>query len=229
MWWWVILAVFIVVLVLLLMSSIHTTIRVKREGENDHISLRIRGLYGVIKYHYEVPIIKFKSVWEGITYKAEHTETLGTHHEAEGNINISKMRLMMDDVKTMLKETYGLMDWVKGTMSRVSCTDLEWKTHVGTKDAAETAISVGGVWAVKSWVMGYLFRYIRLETQPEIGVFPRYNHPLFVTQVRCSLSIPTGVALWAGLRLLLRIRKVEGGFRVWTQLIQRHRIGSLLK
>lgn len=228
MWWIWALVVICLVGLLILISKIETTVTIKRVGENDHISVWFRALYGIVSYHYEVPMIRFKGVWEGFTYKSEHSELLGAQRVEDNDLPMVRIREGLEDAVTVLKHTYGMLDWIKAMLRHVSCTRLQWNTHIGTQDAAETAISTGGVWAVKSWLLGYIFRYVRLETEPSISVNPQYNRKIFATEAKFTCTISTGVVLYSGLRLFMRVRKEEGGFQVWKRIFlkRKHRLAS---
>lgn len=218
MWWIWALLIVLLVGVLILVSKIETTVTIKRVGDNDHISIWFRALYGMVRYHYEVPMIKFKGIWEGFNYKSEHSEFLGTQKVKENDIPLVRIKEGLEDALTVMKHTYGMLDWIKAMLRHVNCTRLQWNTHIGTQDAAETAISTGGAWAVKSWLLGYIFRYVRLDTEPRISVNPQYNQKIFATEAKFTCTISTGIALYSGLRLYMRVRKEKEGIRVWKRV-----------
>jgi hypothetical protein len=68
-------------------------------------------------------------------------------------------------------------------------------------------------------MMGFLFRFIKLDVRPEINVSPQYNKTEFSTQMLFILHIRMYYVASAGIHLLYRILKVKGGLKTWQRVL----------
>ncbi len=107
---------------------------------------------------------------------------------------------------------------MKQTLAKVECTELKWITRVGVGDAPETAITTGAIWGIKSSLLGFSIRYVKLTAKPRIDVIPQYNEKQFSTEFRFAGRIRVWFVVVAGVRLLVRAAKVKGGIRTWIQI-----------
>jgi hypothetical protein len=130
-----------------------------------------------------------------------------------GQITAQTVREAVDRLKLMVQYTFRFFDWVTGTLSHVKCIQLKWDTRVGVGEAVETAITTGMLWGVKTSLLGYAFKYIRLETKPNITVSPQFNALHFSSELTCTVKIRVFHVLQAGAMLLVRVFKVKGGFK----------------
>lgn len=69
---------------------------------------------------------------------------------------------------------------------------LEWRTELGTGDAAATSLLAGVLWAIKSTVIGALLReHVFLEA-PKIRVVPDYRRVGLAFEIRCIFRFTLG-------------------------------------
>lgn len=61
----------ILLCLLVLASSIHFHFRLCRLGKDDRIEFDIKAVYGLVKFHYELPALVFDSLEQGIKVKLE--------------------------------------------------------------------------------------------------------------------------------------------------------------
>ncbi|WP_438445553.1 DUF2953 domain-containing protein [Gorillibacterium sp. sgz5001074] len=222
-WWaWTLLVLAVVVLAAWV-SNVKIQIFYSRVEDNDRFYVLVRGLYGLVRYKYEVPIIKFRGLHKGIDFKSEKVNELNSSliDESVGNIDREKILRYYDKFKRALQATFDMKEWVKDTLAQTCCTDMKWITRVGIGDAPETAITTGLVWTVKSSILGYLFKFIKRDVKPDIRVIPMYNQTVFSTEISCIAQIRLGQAIFAGLHLLVRIMKVKGGIKAWQNILSK--------
>lgn len=224
---WVGLAVSVVIiaLIVVLCSYMRGEFYFSRVKDNDTLSVEMRGLFGLVRYRYVIPIIQFKGFTKGILIKSEKV----TQHDAklkdETRDHITKDRVITfyKETKDVLVHTLNLYGWMKQTLAKVECTELKWITRVGVGDAPETAITTGAVWGIKSSLLGFAVRYVKLTAKPRIDVIPQYNEKQFATEFRFAGRIRVWVAVMAGMRLLYRAAKIKGGIRTWVQYVLKAR------
>lgn len=221
-WWgWGLLAL-AVVLLILGASSVSFRLYYSRVKDNDRFYVLVKAVFGLVRYRYEVPMIKFKGM-KGISFKQEHVNETGKSSRimAEGTENIDKEKVISyyHRFKEMLRATFALKSWLLDTMTHVTCTELTWYTRIGLGDAPDTAITTGIIWTIKSSALAYLFQHIKRCARPKIQVVPDYSQVHFSMQLDCIAKIRLGHAILAGLLLAMRIIKVKGGIKAWQNIL----------
>lgn len=203
---------------LVVFSDIKLKIRFSRTEHDDAIETDVRALYGLIRFRYAVPIIYWQ---DGLRLKREQVNRNDKQLLKDDTITIDREQIerYFLKVKMVLANTARLVEWTKGVMAKTVCTDLTWITRVGVGDAADTAITTGAVWGLKSSLLGFMSRYVRLKAQPVLSVQPQFNRMLFNTEAECRLKIKAGFAIVAGFILLRRILQVKGGLSKWRKLL----------
>jgi hypothetical protein len=216
--------ILLVILVLVLFSSLQIGIFFRRVHNEDHLNIRVRALFGLVRLQFEVPIIKLlQRSSPGVEVKTEietaPNET--TFHAKRKIITPSMIMNRMQKARKRLQEVYGLLDWVKQTLKYVRCDKLTWFSKIGTGDAAETGVLTGLVWGVKTTFLGVGLRMITLRTVPRVNVIPVYNHRHFHSELECILRIRVGYAILAGIRFIPRFIKGKGGEGKWQSILFR--------
>lgn len=209
------------VLLLLLGSRVNIRLAFTHQDKNDEISVEVRALLGLVRFRYEVPTLRFKGLRAGLEVKSEQVNAGAGRLIADRKetINADKIKQKFEDVRILLTHCFDFNEWLSRMLRHVHCTKLNWKTSVGIGDAPETAFLVGTLWGVKSSLLGFVCRYIRLETQPQLQVMPVFNQMMFLTEGNCTIRIRIWHLLSGGVQLLMRIRKTEGGLQAWRRVL----------
>lgn len=208
-----------------LISNVHVHFTFSKHKSDDYAKITVRLLYGIVRMNYEIPSIVFRNMKEGFLVKTEQRMS-HSRGEAEGSerVNKRKVKKWAKEIKIMLRATDALKLWVKQTLTRVHMTHLSWSTHIGVGDAAYTAILTGWVWSIKSIIIGFLSYQIKFEQLPVLQVVPVWEDEMeFRTELDCQMKIRMTAVLIAGLTLLTRVLKVEGGWRMWLRILQEQR------
>ncbi|MNO25084.1 hypothetical protein D3C76_149160 [compost metagenome] len=224
MWIWIgsILLLLLIVIGLILMSKITLQLRAVKQNWDDSIILDVTMLFGLISLHYEVPTVVLKSWQEGIWYEKSQNDNILSGHASSGEqvIDQEKLQMWKEEFRKILKNTKGLMKWMKVTMKRVTIRNLDWSTNIALEDAAYTATLTGILWGIKSSLIGFLTYQASFAKRPKIFVVPIFDsRPMFVTEVNCSAYIRLGHAIYAGIVLIVRVLKVKGGIRKWLGIL----------
>ncbi|TBL79794.1 DUF2953 domain-containing protein [Paenibacillus thalictri] len=217
MWIWIVLGV-VVIVCLIAASPITIQFYFSRMKDNDKAWIDVKWLYGLVKLHYKIPLLRFEGLLKGLEMRAQK-KGVGAAETKDENITPHKIEQMIENIKLLLKSTERMNDWWKETLAHLKCGKLRWETRVGIGDAAGTAVTAGMLWGVKSSLLGYLFQFIQLNAKPQIAVSPQFNAMHFSTEILCQTSLRTGYAMYAGVVLLLRIVKVKGGIRTWRRIL----------
>ncbi|CAM3569773.1 DUF2953 domain-containing protein [Marinicrinis lubricantis] len=227
LWLWVTLSILLLVILIVMFLHIHIHVQYKRRQENDRFIVELSALFGLFKYSLELPVIQFKGL-EGVEFKTgTSTNNVMNQNKKEWDweVGFHKVMEIVDRAKALLKHTYGMMDWSKDTMKHVKCVQLRWKTKLGVGDAAYTGVSVGIVWGIKSWFIGFLSSRLSMKAFPMLDVEPLYNQTALVLEGEARFRIRTFHAVVAMIHLLRRIIKTKDGLRYWIRTV-RHRLSS---
>ncbi|SFD61137.1 Protein of unknown function [Lentibacillus persicus] len=84
---------------------------------------------------------------------------------------------------------------------------LSWRTEVGLGNAHTTGIATGGVWSVKGMAMGLLLSKSHFYRKPALDVVPLFNQKQIESKVNCMISIRTGQAIVALLKIIQKYPK----------------------
>ncbi len=80
--------------------------------------------------------------------------------------------------------------------------NIYWYTKVGTNDAAQTAILVGVIWAIKTSVISFIARGYNFP-DVSMNVVPDYNVNIFETSINGIFSIKLGYIINANIKAIL--------------------------
>jgi hypothetical protein len=209
------------VLIMLLSSKVSCRITAIKENKNDEIILDLEALFGLVKRRIAIPTIIFKNFHDGLNVttqlmdKAEHQMV----HEENKKIDKQTIKEMFEKFRELLTHCFHFNEWLKDTLKHIHCTRIFWKTEVGVGDAPETAVTTGMVWGLKTSLLAVVFRFIKLDAQPELHVVPQFNQTKFTTQLLLLAYIRVFHILAACLYLLYRVFKVKNGLKTWQRLL----------
>ncbi|MFC4808442.1 DUF2953 domain-containing protein [Paenibacillus sp. GCM10023250] len=210
--WMIAAGLFFLLLLVIASSQVNISGHFKRVGENDDAELRIRALMGLVHYHWQLPVVKAKGF--GLELKRELTAANigGVHSNTDkSHVDPKNIASSINKAQAILRHTDELLGWVRRTLNHVRITEWKWASAVGTGDAMWTAMATGTAWSVKTTTIGVLSQLVRLETDPELSVQPVYQGAHFTTEGRFTAQITFGYALYAGIRLAVKMKKVAKG------------------
>ncbi|MBD0380642.1 DUF2953 domain-containing protein [Paenibacillus sedimenti] len=224
-WLGIIVILIVIAIIIALVSYIRGELYFSRVKDDDTLSMNVRAFFGLVRYRYVIPIIQFKGLAQGIIVKSETAtrSSDGLKDEMKDHLTKEKVLDSFKQGKIALENTLNMYDWMKQTLAKVECTELKWITRIGIGDAPETAITTGAIWGIKSSLIGFAARFVRLRTKPCVDVVPQYNEPQFSTEFRLAGRIRVWFILFAGIRLLARAAKIKGGIRAWYQIFLKAR------
>jgi hypothetical protein len=217
-WWWIALAAALAVLfVVTLFSSVRVKLKYFREGENDEIDATLTALFGIVNLRYKIPTVELKPWLRGIRLKVASEETSGM---------LPELDFARDEIKRFVKRVRKLIVHMKNfkqffadTLKHVHVDELRWNTRFGVGDAAETGMTGGLVWGVKSAVLGVASRFMTFEKRPAVQVTPVFNQSTFRTDVVVRTRIKVFRLIAIGVMLVYRVLKRRGGWIVWVRTL----------
>jgi hypothetical protein len=222
MTWLGIITLLAIVVILMMLSHLHLHFYFSRVKENDHFIIKAKMFGGLLSYCLEVPYVQYKGVCGGILVKlgimGAHQEHL--HHKQKQQFTPERIPDMYHWAKRLLAHVVEFTSWLRQTLTHVKCTEFRWETRLSLGDAAQTAMAVGTLWALKSSLFGYIFQYVRLDAKPHVSIQPQYqNEAEFSMELSCHTKIRIGSLLLSSLLLLWRIMKTKDGLKTWQNVI----------
>lgn len=163
----------------------------QRRGEVDALMITISTMARLIRIKRKFPVQK----WDADQPRGETKKT----HALPSDTSWWGRRMTMG--KSDIYQS------IKIFLSKVHCERLTWHSTVGTGDAAEAGTLTGLAWSIKTTTLGWVTRYIKMRTVPELDVTPDFNHPRLDTHIHCIVKFRLGDAILAGIRILFHTKK----------------------
>ncbi|KIL38091.1 hypothetical protein SD70_28710 [Gordoniibacillus kamchatkensis] len=224
--WLLVIVLLAAAIAVVLGSRIQAELVVSRFHSNDRITVDVQGLFGLLRYRIHVPMINFRNLYDGFTFRKKTDDAVKATAEGASEVHLTRERIMAyyERIRLLTKNVFNLQDWMKQTLHRIECTHFVWSTRVGIGDAPETAVVTGLVWGVKASLLRFMFGRISLKTKPGIQVSPQYNMQTFSSELTCRLQIRVIHVLGAVMRLLPHIWKGKRDWESWQHIFSRPRL-----
>lgn len=173
--------------------------------DDDHLKIRLKTLFGLLRYTINVPLIKMDKQSSEVIVSQQ--EGLG---DMENELGKKQMKRYTPEetifslklIKQIATHVIDLHVIVKKFLSHISITKFEWHTKLGTGDAANTGLAVGIGWSVKYGVVAVLSKYMKLKSAPLLSINPDFLQPVSETKFVCMIQFRIGHAMLAGLRIV---------------------------
>jgi len=197
-----ILATLVILFILILLISflsVRLELKYLRKKNNDHFSIKISLLRGLLKYKLDIPKINLNSQKTALKVEAE----------LEGGKSVPDADIHKKYPLGYLYQQF--MHWYpeikeyfyagKYLLKRVVPSKIIWQTEIGLSDAAITGMSVGILWAVKSALLSNIYRYFAIAPRPpEISIIPKFNEKTLVINIDCIFNIKIGYVIITALK-----------------------------
>lgn len=204
-----IIGIMIVILVFLLMILIFTKLKIdctyKFEPKEQWATIQIKALFGLFRYRIKIPSEKINR-----QKQADHGDKgmNGMVQETDNEDGLSSLA----PIKQLLPHLQELYKILKSFLKKLQIIQFEWKSAIGTGDAASSAIACGAGWTLKGNVIGVISHYFTLKVYPDMQITPVFNHIASQTYLRCMIQIRIGHAILAGMKLLKYWRQVSEAY-----------------
>ncbi|AOT68125.1 hypothetical protein Gferi_00135 [Geosporobacter ferrireducens] len=198
---WIIVFIFCILLIIFFMP-ISIRIQIKKDQRDDRIALTFKTLFGLVNYKMELPIIDWI-----ISPKQEPILEIDTKTKADMAPNPKTKKKNFLDLKEIdhyqkrfsnfFERYYKVLLYIS---KKIVLKSFQWKTILGTGDAAITGTIIGVVWAVKGILVSILQNHIRCE-DIDILVNPSFQEQRFITNLDSIIHVKTGHIIIAALKL----------------------------
>jgi len=205
-----------------MISYIKVKFSLKRIHKDDRFSVDVYLFRRLFHYQYEISLVEFRNVFEGVELKSKSTKTVDkSESEAESLVTPKDIRDYLRNAKELVTHFVGLSRWISQSMTYFHCTQLKWKTSIGVGEAPETAMLTGLVWGVNSNIVSLFINKIKMDVIPQLEVHPLYNKKEFYIEAECILKIRIAHAIYIAIHFMIRLLKAKGGFKTWKNILFR--------
>ncbi|WP_066639995.1 DUF2953 domain-containing protein [Desulfolucanica intricata] len=193
--------VMLFILLIVSLSSIRFRLRYLREKNNDRIKIEISVFKGKLKYRLDIPKINVKTKEPSIELEAE-LEGVKKPPISDKHKNYLFIKLYKEFVYwyPIMKDFIPVINFL---LKKVIPRKVKWKTEIGLFDAAQTGVSVGILWAMKSALLSNAYRYMaRAPNPPNIQIVPHFNQKILTINIDCIFDVKIGYIMITGLKCL---------------------------
>ena len=193
---------------ILLFGILYSDLKVRfsyiKRGEDNDIIIDWTGLHGIFRYTKRISAADMVKMdgnipapW--IDARAMENKDNESIDDDKPVYNIYEIKKIIDNYKKIYIK---YEPYIKKVREKLILNNISWYTEIGTGDAAETAVTVGAIWAIKTSV---IFLISKNHNLPEvsINVVPNYNINTFETTIDCIFSIKLGYIINANIKVLL--------------------------
>jgi hypothetical protein len=208
--------IFILVLGLVLLiyySKVSIQIYYKRAAKRDKGELKIRALGGILTYRLSIPTLDFKNLDKGVKVES-NDEVFTKKKKKDVFINKDNVELWYENFEFLLHRIKNFQKSFRWFLAHVHCVKWNWKTSVGTGDAAEAGVLTGIIWGVKTTILGFISHYIQWKKNPEIEVTPCFQNAVLDSMFEAEFSFYFGSAVRFLLILWFRFKKGNKKFPI---------------
>lgn len=204
---------------LMCLLPVEVQIRYLRDGEKDHLRLRVQTLSGLVAYTMEIPVIDLmfsKNKNARVRAKAES----GAGEQAENRrspvaVTAEQIRRTLRAERKITEKLLRFHHHVGKATKTFRITKMNWHTELGAGDAALTGTASGWVWLVKGAAVGWLSRFFSLSVKPDLSVQPRFEGLVLRTRFDCIIRFWVGQAIMAGIQLgIYMLREGKKSWRI---------------
>ncbi|MCJ8009609.1 DUF2953 domain-containing protein [Lederbergia wuyishanensis] len=114
-----------------------------------------------------------------------------------------------DSTKQLLKNMKPALTIMKAFIRTIRISKLEWRTKIGTGDAALTGAVAGAIWAIKGALISFIRSFLFFKNRPLITVQPNFQGFSAETNIRCMVEMKTGKAMVAGIKMYKEWKKYQ--------------------
>jgi hypothetical protein len=195
-------------------SKIHIQIYYKRAAKRDEAAFKVSALGGLLHYKINIPTLDFKDFDKGV--KVESNYQTSTKKKKDVFINKENLEFWYEHFELLLHRIKNFHKSLRWFLSQVSCEKWNWKTNVGTGDAAEAGVLTGVIWGVKTTILGFISHSIQWKKSPELEVTPSFQSAVLETTFEAEFSFHLGSAVRFLLLLWFRFRKGNNKYPLVT-------------
>ncbi|MHB1391783.1 MAG: DUF2953 domain-containing protein [Clostridia bacterium] len=192
----------LVILIFLYFMPIVVRMDIRKDNENDKITVGLRTFYGLVKLNTEIPFLEvvFRNGRPGLKYKIE----VGNKKRNKLLARITKLLSMEEGegvYKAYKRYKSKIIPIIKYITKKTKVDNFNLKLSLGTGDAAATGILYGVTWIVIGSIMTLTRCYLKVY-EPRIVVIPIFSQVQLSIEFSCIISLKLGHIINAGIKAI---------------------------
>lgn len=182
-----------VTILLLMKVTISLTINISLHA--NFICLHIKTCFGLVNIKRKLDIM---ALTRGKTVNEDGDDKVSGEWDSSKN-----------KVKSILKDLQENWKIVKCFFEKIQIHELEWRSSIGTGDAAISATLAGAVWSIKGIILTIIRSNMPMKRPPVVEVSPSYQRLAAETSIACMVKFRTGNAILTAIKLFLMWKKMK--------------------
>lgn len=185
----------IAVVTFIAITKVKIKITYKHERDNDLFMIRLYA-WKLKLYTISTPLIEVDKDSPSIVLNKQDRSTFGKNKE-KVRVTPQTIRHYFKNMQNLIAHIVHLKKIVIRFLRRVHLEQLEWKSVIGTSDAALTGKIIGVIWGLKGTVVGVLGYYLQMKQMPKLDVQADFQKRQSKTSMSCMISFRLGHAIIA--------------------------------
>lgn len=200
---WIILLILslFIIIILILLTKLKVHVSYRHIEDNDNLIIKCTAWYGLFRYTVKVPLVQLDIDSTSIKVQ-EKTGRNALDKEETKRYTASDFKRNLEEVKDIVTHVFGLHHIVRNFLRKVRVKTFEWRSHIGIGDAAYTGMIVGGLWALKSSIIGLFTNYLDFKVKPTYTITPDFQQLRAEAYLSCIFQFRVGQAMWAGIKMI---------------------------
>lgn len=207
---------FFVLITFIVITKLKIEITYKHDRDNDLLMVRFYA-WKVRWYTFKAPLIEVDKNSPSIVINKKARSTVGKNKEKVRVTPKSVMRYI-NDMRRILAHIVDFKRIIIRFLRRVHIENFEWKSRVGTVDAAMTGKIIGVIWSFKGSLVGLLSHYLQLKQMPNLDVQADFQNNQSKTSFSCMISFRLGHAIIAVLMVVKHWKRKPMMYRTSEQV-----------
>ena len=199
-----------------MITKLNIEITYKHDEDDDRLIVQVFA-WKVKWYTWTTPVIAIDKQSPSLIMKKKNRSVLGKDKE-KVKITRRTIKKYIKNVQRILERIVGFQQIMKRFLCKVQIKHFEWKSFVGTTDAALTGTLLGVIWAIKGGIVGLLSFYLQIREDPQIHVNADFQNKQSKTSLSCIISFRVGHAIIALLMIIKQWKRKPLAYKTSEQM-----------
>ncbi|MFB4163030.1 DUF2953 domain-containing protein [Alteribacillus sp. JSM 102045] len=192
---------FVFLIILISITPVEISFQFKRKSKKQDITIKITVWYFFYKT-FQIPIVSFDEESASLVFKEKSKVTGGKDTEKDMKATPEEFKNQMEMIQLWLKHIDGFRQILSSFLGKIKIIEFDWKSEIGTGDAAWTGLLTGMLWSVKSMTAGIASAVFKWKCSPQMEIVPNFKSTAADTRLSCMFFMRMGHAIIAGIRVI---------------------------
>ncbi|MBP3040386.1 DUF2953 domain-containing protein [Bacillaceae bacterium Marseille-Q3522] len=201
---WLLFGILFLLFCFLLVALTKITVKIDylHRNNNNELTIFFQAWFKLISYKISIPVLAMDQDSPTLIMK-QKTEMGKKEGEKKKKVFTAEdFWHNLRKTEKLFKHIIHLHKIIRQFLNKLKIKKLEWTSHIGVGEAAYTAILAGAIWTAKGSLLGFLSNYMRLETKPNVMIYPHFQAVVSQTSFSCMIQFRIGHAILAGLKMI---------------------------